>query len=261
MGPIDTSTLPSDYRTYVPRVTVSVVSHGQRKLVESLLRQLADLRDSDLGCVVLTHNLPDSDLPKPERAAFDLVQLHNEEPLGFSANHNQAFVQCATPWFAVLNPDLDFAFGDPFPALLAAATDDPRLGVVAPALLQPGSLCVEAHRGVVTPIELIRRRLPGWNPPAEPDWLVGAFMLIRKDVFKALGGFDARFRLYCEDVDFGLRTSKAGWNIRRVDAARVVHLTQRSSHRRLKYALMHMESLARLWLKLARDSTFRNKRS
>lgn len=234
-----------------PSVTVSVVSHGQRDMVAALIQQLAALRDPNIAHVVIVHNLPDADLPKPPDATFDLVQLHNPDPLGFSANHNRAFAHCATPWFAVLNPDLEFQFGNPFPALLEAAAGDPRLGAVAPVLLQPGTLHVEPPRGMVTPIELIRRRLPGWQPPAEPAWLVGAFLFIRADAFKALGGFDERFRLYCEDVDLGLRFCDAGWRIQRVESARVLHQTQRHSHRSLQYTLMHVSSLLRLWLQLA----------
>jgi GT2 family glycosyltransferase len=233
-----------------PRVTVSVVSHGQRELVAALLEQLTALCEPDIARVVVVHNLPDADLPKPPGGAFELVQLHNPKPLGFSANHNLAFGRCVTPWFAVLNPDLEFRFGNPFPALLEAAAD-PRLGAVAPILVQPGTLHVEPPRGVVTPMELVRRRLPGWKPPAEPAWLVGAFLFIRAEAFRALGGFDERFRLYCEDVDLGLRLRESGWRILRIESAKVLHQTQRHSHTSWNYTLLHISSLLRLWGKFA----------
>ncbi len=251
------------------RITVSVASHGQRDLVAALLEQLADLRDTNIARVIVVHNLPSADLSKPPRATFELVQLHNSTPLGFATNHNLAFAQSSTPWFAVLNPDLEFRFGNPFPALLAAAADQ-RLGAVAPALVQPGTLHVEPPRGSVTPTEIIRRRLPGWKPPTDPAWLVGAFLMIRAEAFRMLGGFDESFRLYCEDVDLGLRLRDAGWHIKRVEEnARVLHQTQRHSHRRIKYTMLHASSLLRLWKKHARraplrqrkNSTPRNKRT
>lgn len=233
-----------------PRVTVSVVSHGQRKMVASLLVQLAGLEDADLGRVVVTHNLPDDSLEKPAYAEYELIQIHNANVLGFSENHNRAFMHCETPWFAVLNPDIDFQFGNPFPALLAAGVAEAGLGAVAPALVQPTTGLVEPNRGVVTPRELICRRLPGWHPPPEPGWLVGAFLLIRSDVYRALNGFDERFRLYCEDVDLGLRIRRAGWTIRRMELVKVIHATQRHSRRNVKYATMHLVSLLRFWMKI-----------
>ncbi|MDA8381558.1 MAG: glycosyl transferase [Betaproteobacteria bacterium] len=232
-----------------PRITVSVVSHGHGAMIASLLGQLAGLRNPDIARVIVVHNLPDADASTPEGAGFELIQLHNAKPKGFSANHNMAFAHCSTPWFAVLNPDLEFQFGDPFPALLAAGDADPKLGAVAPALVQPGTLHVEPNRGVVTPLELIRRRLPGWKPPAEPAWLVGAFLLIRTDVYRALGGFDERFWLYCEDVDFGCRVRQGGWAIRRLESVNVIHMTERRSKRHLKFTIWHVKSLLLLWRK------------
>lgn len=231
-------------------ITISIVSHAQSDMVDALLRQLAELRDPSITRVVVVHNLPDIDLPKPYHAEFELIQLHNQEPQGFSANHNLAFIHCATPGFAVLNPDLDLRCGNPFPALLQAAFADPRLGAVAPTLVQPDTLKAEPNRGVVTPLELIRRRLPGWKPPDEPAWLVGAFLLLRTEAFRDIGGFDERFHLYCEDVDLGLRLRAFGWRIKRVENAKVVHLTQRNSHRHLKHIRWHLFSLFKLWMKI-----------
>jgi GT2 family glycosyltransferase len=239
-----------DNDSLIQHVTISVVSHGQRPLVAALLEQIAALRDPSLVLVVVVHNLPDVDLPKPQGAVFNLVQLHNTKPLGFSANHNLAFVHCKTPWFAVLNPDLEFRFGNPFPALLEAVVADARLGAVAPALAQPVTLQIEPNRRLVTPLELIRRRLPGYKPPQEPEWLVGAFMLMRADAYKALGGFDERFRLYCEDVDFGSRLHQRGWGVRRISFSKVLHLTQRNSHKKTFYFILHLYSLQLLWKKM-----------
>jgi GT2 family glycosyltransferase len=247
-----------DQDSPIQRVTVSVVSHGQRDLVAALLEQITALRDPSLVLVVVVHNLPDVDLPKPQGALFDLVQLHNTKPFGFSANHNLAFGHCKTPWFAVLNPDLEFRFGNPFPALLSAMVADARLGAVAPTLVQPATLHIEPNRRVVTPWELIRRRLPGYKPPQEPEWLVGAFLLMRADAYKALGGFDEHFRLYCEDVDLGMRMRRGGWTICRLEDVKIVHLTQRNSHRRVKYSLIHILSLLRLWRNILSGMLFKN---
>ncbi len=217
-------------------------------MVERVVEQLAGLNNADIKTVVITHNLADEDLPKPPNAAFDLIQIHNPKPLGFAANHNQAFKHCRTPWFAVLNPDLEFSFGDPFPALLAAGEADPKLGMLAPLLIQPDTMEAEPNRGMVTPFEIIRRRLPGWRPPDKPTWLVGAFLFIRRDAFVSVDGFDERYRLYCEDVDLSLRVQKNGMTVARIIDAKVIHLTQRKSQRNPKYLIFHLSSIWKLWV-------------
>lgn len=238
-------------------ITVSVVSHDQRAMVAALIEQIAGLQNPDIVRVVLVHNLPDEDLPKPPSAAFDFLQRHNARPFGFAENHNLAFAHCSTPWFAVLNPDIEFSYGDPFFPLINAVITDPKIGAIAPTLLQPETLHAEPLRGVVTPFEIIFRRLPGWKPPLEPAWLVGAFLLLRSDAFRQLRGFDAGYRMYCEDVDLGMRMRDVGWNIRRAHDARVVHLTQRKSHRSFLYTWMHIMSLLRLWSKIINQRAHR----
>ncbi len=43
-------------------------------------------------------------------------------------------------------------------------------------------------------------------------WLSGACLLVRWDAFDAIGGFDERYFMYLEDIDFGDRLSRAGWD-------------------------------------------------
>jgi GT2 family glycosyltransferase len=241
---------PSKGANHQSRITVSVVSHGQRNLVAALLQELAELNNSDITRVVLIHNLPDADLEKPALAVYELIQIHNDKPLGFSANHNLAFVHCATPWFAVLNPDLEFRFGDPFLALLAAGEADPKLGMLAPVLIQPDTMEAEPNRGMVTPYEIIRRRLPGWAPPDKPIWLVGAFLFVRRLSFFSVHGFDERFRLYCEDVDLSLRIVKEGFRIEKILTTMVIHHAQRDSRKKLIHTFWHISSLLRFNLYL-----------
>lgn len=55
------------------------------------------------------------------------------------------------------------------------------------------------------------------------DHVIGAFFLIRRDVFVELGGFDERFFLYLEDLDFSLRASQAGWKSMYLAEAQAFH--------------------------------------
>ena len=47
--------------------------------------------------------------------------------------------------------------------------------------------------------------------PAQADWMLGGFLLLRREMLDELGGFDAGFRLYGEDIDLCYRAAKAGW--------------------------------------------------
>jgi len=55
------------------------------------------------------------------------------------------------------------------------------------------------------------------------DWVSGAAMAVRREVWDAAGPLDERFRFYCQDIELCLRARKAGWRVAVVENARVVH--------------------------------------
>ena len=67
------------------------------------------------------------------------------------------------------------------------------------------------------------RAVPRLNP-AGVDWVAGASMIVRREVFDAVGLLDEHYFMYFEEVDFCLRARKAGWTCWYVPEARVVHL-------------------------------------
>ena len=68
-------------------------------------------------------------------------------------------------------------------------------------------------------------RLNDWdhNESREVDHVIGAFFLVRREVFTILKGFDEQFFVYFEDLDFSLRARQAGWRSFYLTAARALH--------------------------------------
>lgn len=82
----------------------------------------------------------------------------------------------------------------------------------------------------------------------QPDWVGGMFMLFRNEVFRAAGGFDARYFLYYEDVDLCARLTLQNLAVVLCPQVKVIHEARRSSHRSLKYAMWHLRSMGRFFL-------------
>lgn len=221
-----------------------MVSHGQRPQLLTLLRQL---KATDAGClarVVVTHNLPDAAGPLPDGPwPFDLVERTNPAPLGFGANHNRAFAQCGTPFFAVLNPDLNWT-ASPWPALLRVLAT-PGVGLAHPRMTTPAGQEQDHRRAVPTPLRLLARHLLHRSDD-RTDWVCAAFWLVRREAWQALRGFDEGFRMYCEDTDFCLRLQLAGWRFAQAEVD-VVHEAARRSRRDPRHLVWHLASLWRLW--------------
>lgn len=226
-----------------PSVTVSIVSHGQWAMVRPLIDQLHAHCRSSVARIVVTVNIPEAaHVPVDWDLPMDIV--HNAEPHGFGANHNAAFRQCASAWFLVLNPDIRLD-GDLIAPLIASAK--PEAGLLTLRIKEPGKDEPEPYRALLTPLELLRRRSPGHRPPGQPAWVAGMFMLLRRDAFAQVGGFDERYFMYCEDFDLCARLQLAGWKLQVAEHLSVVHDARRASNRSLRPLAWHVRSLARLW--------------
>jgi len=212
-----------------------------------LLDDLARLAPPHVAKLIYTANLPE-ELPSFAALPFPVEVVRNPRPLGFGANHNQAFAHTTSKHFAVLNPDLRLN-ADPFPALLDRLQDT-NIGVVAPLVLEADGSVADFARPLVSPTEVLRRRFAqkSANPMiSQPDWLAGMFLVLRSTTFASLGGFDPRFTLYCEDADLCARIRLRGLKLAIAEEVSVTHLAQRASRRSLRPLLLHLASLLKFW--------------
>lgn len=254
-------------------ITLSIVSHGHGLLIERLLDDLSRLGGTAFADIIVTLNLHGEAFEPQAWPALPITVRRNETPLGFGTNHNRAFAQCQSRWFAVLNPDLRLP-EDPFSILSASAAAVPQLGVIAPRIEAPNGALEDSVREHLTPLSLLGRALNRQSgradvPPnravSTPDagffWLAGMFMFFPAEAFRTIGGFDERYHLYCEDYDICARLHLGGYAIAVQPAARAVHDAQRDSHRSPRHLLWHMGSLLRTWASGAFWAILLNRRS
>ena len=233
---------------------LSVVSHQQVQLANHFLADLDAVQGIDE--LVFTENVPQGGVVLPAHIPGRLIS--NSNPLGFAGNHNQAFEGCDRTFFCVANPDLRL-IENPFPRLLECFKD-PTVGVVAPLVLNPAGTPEDNARHFPTPWNLGRKLLgledgryhfqASPKPSArEIEWAAGMFLLFRADAFRDVGGFDAKFHLYYEDVDICARLWKAGWKVVCDPGVTVVHEAQRASRHNPRYMRWHAASMARYFFK------------
>ena len=238
----------------VKDISISIVSHSQMGLVAQLLGDIEE-RCSDLNFeLILTLNL-DERLPFTlDSFSYPIMLVRNSAPLGFGANHNQAFTQATGRYFCVMNPDIRLN-SNPFSALLACLRVS-SVGVVAPLVLGEDGGVEDSARRFPSPLKILCKVFGGGRGPTYviddvpiyPDWVGGMFMLFPRRMFEKLGGFDERYFLYYEDVDICARLRLLGHEVVLCPQAKVTHYAQRSSHRSFKYLCWHLRSLARFFL-------------
>ncbi|MCV2369875.1 glycosyltransferase, partial [Roseateles oligotrophus] len=237
--------------TLSDQLTLSIVSHGHGPLVETLVAQLDTIEALAGVKVILTLNVPGEpflyEIQPLHRLRLDIVR--NASPLGFGANHNQAFKKCETHWYAILNPDLSLPT-DVFTPLLQTARAE-NAALVAPCVVNPEGITEDSVRWNLTPWSLFMRRLGVQGESSVGDhkfrWFAGMFYIVSSTAFRQIGGFDTRYFLYCEDYDLCARMHLANHKLRYEPGFRVIHDARRASWKSSRYLVMHMKSLLRVW--------------
>jgi len=234
-------------------ISISIVSHGHAQLVASLLDDLRRWRPAGIE-VLLTLNIEEALPFHPGHFPFSVRSILNVSPQGFAANHNAAFELARGDFFCILNPDIRLT-GDPFPELMDELKN-PSVGAVAPLILGPNRAIEDSARPFPTPLSLFCKAL-GTAPKRyyevsdksiSPDWIAGMFMLLRRDTFMAVDGFDARYHLYYEDVDLCTRLRLKDYDVRLVPRVSVMHFARRQSRGDARYFFWHLRSMTRYLL-------------
>ena len=165
-----------------------------------------------------------------ELAAQHKAQLiRNDVNQGFGAACNQGAAVLNTDFFLFLNPDAVLTPGA-LDALLDAADRHPQASAFNPRIAAPDGTPVFKRTNNLLPRN--QRMARGWpETDAEVNVLSGAALLVRRDAFEAVGGFDPDIFLYHEDDDLSLRLRDTCGPLIFVRDALVTHLEGRSTVR------------------------------
>jgi N-acetylglucosaminyl-diphospho-decaprenol L-rhamnosyltransferase len=225
----------------MPAVAIAIVSYNTRLLLDECLRSLRADADAERAEVWVVDNAStdgSADMVEAEHPWVTLVR--SGENLGYGPAVNVVADRTVTPWVAPANSDLSFTPGA-VEKLLDTGLAHPEAGAVAPRLILPdGSTqqSVQPFPTVTTSLLTasraasvsagVRRRLylpGGWDPDVAQDvpWATGAFLIVRREAWEAVGGFDAEQWMYAEDLDLGWRLAREGWTTRYEPRAVVHH--------------------------------------
>ena len=223
------------------KVTIAVVSWNTRELLGRCLDSLTADADAGLADVWVVDNGSSDGSPELVRERYGWVELLvPDENLGFGRGVNLVAEHARGDWIAAANADIEFTPGS-LAALVAEGERDRTIGAIAPRLVLPDgstqhsvhafprpSLSLTLALGVPSLSAGLADRLcieGAWDPDRarDVDWAHGALLLVRRDAFDEIGGFDSEQWMYAEDIDIAWRLADAGYRVRYVPGARVHH--------------------------------------
>jgi N-acetylglucosaminyl-diphospho-decaprenol L-rhamnosyltransferase len=219
-------------------VGIVVVTYSPGETLEAFMNTLEKATTRPYAVVVADNGSTDG---APERAAerpgVELIRCGGN--LGYGRAANLGVPRAPGDWVVVANPDVRWEPGS-LDALLDAVGRWPRAGALGPVILSADGTLYPSARALPSLGRGIGHALLGWWWPANPwtaayrrergapqegeaGWLSGSCLLLRREAFDAVGGFDPGYFMYFEDLDLCERICRAGWQIVYVPAAVVVH--------------------------------------
>ena len=249
-------------------VSIVIVSYNQKNFLKQCLKNIIEA-DIGLDYEVIVVDNASKDGSKEFLSNFDFQSfnsgssknfrdfkvVYNGRNLGFAKANNQGIKLSQGKYLLLLNPDVIVLPGS-VEKLVRFLENSPSMAMVGPQLLNPnGSLQYSCCRFPRWYTPILRRtflgKLPGlrrelnrylmldWNHQEikEVDWLVGAALMVRREILNRIGLLDERFFLYMEDVDLARRIKGAGFKIVYFPGSKMHHFHQRLSARHLGPAL------------------------
>ena len=210
--------------SFASQITAIVVAYDSAEVLPACLSALAGE-----GIPAIVVDNASGDASAAIARAQGAVIIANARNEGYGRANNQGVAASATPYVLIVNPDVEIRPGA-VSALLAAAERYPDAGMLAPRIVEPSGRVFLQPRSLLSPDHLNRS---GAMAIPEGDaclpFLSGACLLIRREVFLALGGFDPAIFLFYEDDDLCRRMRDRGHALVHVHEAEAGHGRGRSS--------------------------------
>ena len=240
----------------IPVLSIIIVTRNTRDLLQSLLSSIeADpsLRREEV--IVVDNGSMDGTGAMIAERFPEVCVIENNENKGFATAVNLGYRRSTGDFVLLLNSDTRLVPGE-ITKMLAYMEREPGAGIVGPQLVyedmrpQRSFALTPSLSLELLPRSLLERLLPGrfgtkgrgLSLPSDVESLIGAALLVRREVLDALEGFDERFFFYLEETDFCLRAGKKGYRVVFFPGARVIHLQGKTAKRswvrgRIEYSI------------------------
>jgi len=247
-------------------LSIIIINYNVKEFLLNLLDSLRKAVKNISTEIIIVDNDSDDGSVEILREKFPNIKLiANKKNVGFGSANNQALHVAKGKYFLLINPDT-IVREDTLLKMLEFFEKTPQVGIAGCKVLNPdGSLQLACRRGFPGPwtsftkVMGLSKLFPksrlfarynltflNENQTYEVDAVSGAFMMMRKEVYEKIGGFDQQFFMYGEDLDLCYRVQKSGYKVYYVHSTEIIHYkgesTKRSSldETKIFYDAMHL---------------------
>jgi O-antigen biosynthesis protein len=232
-------------------LSIIIVNYNVKEFVENLLYSIDKARQNLSLEIFIVDNASDDGSVDIIKEKFPYVNLTaNKSNIGFGAANNLALSKAEGKYLLLINPDT-IVKEDTFVKMIDFFEKHPDAGVAGCKVLNSdGTLQLACRRSFPGPwtsftkVTGLSRFFPksrlfarynltylDENKTLEVDAVSGSFMMMRRETYNKVGGFDEQFFMYGEDIDLCYRTQKAGYKVYYVHETEIIHYKGESTKR------------------------------
>lgn len=238
------------------KTAVVLVNYGQWELTEKCIRSLAATRGAEVR-ITLVDNCSPGEVPSWVDTVEGLRFVRLAENTGFAGGNNAGFRLSQEDGAGLtffLNNDAVVG-PDTISHMTSYMEEHPDTGILAPAVYlasDPGTLW--SAGGDLVPWKMrfeqvsLPTETPGRQEAADADFVSGCALMTRTSLFSDLGGFREDFFMYYEDAELCWRVREAGYGVRVLPSAAVLHEVASSSGGELSSTAMYFSERNRIVL-------------
>ena len=212
------------------QLSVIILNYNVRYFLEICVLSVQNaLLQIDGEIIVVDNNSQDGSCEMMKQRFPNVTLIQNNDNIGFPKGNNIGVAHAKGEYICILNPDTVVA-EDTFSKIVAFAKGQKKLGIIGCKLIDgAGKFLPESKRGVPTPwvaftkivglyklfpkSKLFGKYYAGHlaeNQTGKVDILVGAFMVMKRELYLEVGGFDENCFMYSDDIDLSYVVAKAG---------------------------------------------------
>lgn len=258
------------------QLSIIILNYNVRYFLELCVLSVQNaIQNLDAEIIVVDNNSPDDSCESIKERFPNVILIENKENLGFPKGNNLGVKIAQGEYICILNPDTVVA-EDTFEKILAFAKTKNDLGIVGCKLIDgTGNFLPESKRGIPTPfvaftkIFNLYKIFPGIKSfgkyyashikkeeTGKVEILVGAFMVLKKDLYQEIGGFDERYFMYGEDIDLSFSALKQGKSNYYFHETTVIHYKGESTVKDGTYMKRFQQGMDLFYKKNMKSSVF-----
>lgn len=240
-------------------ISIIIIEYNSLDDINSYYESICNNIEDKYELIISSNSRYSSDEQRKILDRFSFARWSfNEKNGGFAYGMNEGLKIAKGDVLVVMNPDVKFKTS--LKPIIQFLQSHQEVGIIAPKIVDEKDIIQDSLRHYITPWGFVMRHIDRilhgsklnvkeFVDPVRGEWVIGAFMMCRRDFYEEVGGLSDDYFMYCEDMDWCKRAHLAGYDVVYYPGTTIEYKGTRSARKSWKYTKIFLTSLITYWKK------------